>query len=75
MVYLWLCCEGWQRFGPFQHLNISASVISDESEEVVAVRTAEGGWHTPGVYCCYSWRANAVVTSTADHPYPMRGQA
>jgi len=74
VLYLWLCCEGWQRFGPFRHLNFSATAITDEEEQIVVSLDAEGVWRTPGIYCCYRWRS-PMVTSTETHPHPARGKA
>jgi hypothetical protein len=74
VLYLWLCCEGWQSFGPFQHLHISATTITDEEEQVVAFRDDEGVWYTPGIFCCYRWRS-PMVTPSPIHPHPNRGKA
>ena len=46
-VYLWLNCEGWMSFGPFESLVFEdrADLILDSSEKIVAWREA-GGWRT-----------------------------
>jgi hypothetical protein len=38
MMYLHLCCEGWQRFGPFRWLSLQdrEGVLVDEDGVVIA---------------------------------------
>ena len=74
MIYLHLCCEGWRVFGPFRHLTLLATVITDEEDRVVAFIDGEGAWRTPGIWINYAWRT-PMVTATEHHPHPNRGKA
>ena len=73
MVYLHLCCEGWRAFGPFRHLTLLATAITDQEDRVVAFRDGGGSWRTPGIWINYAWRT-PMVTATEDHPHPLLGK-
>lgn len=59
MVYLWMECEGWQRFGPFIVVRIMPKEIQDENGNVLAVRDGDC-WRSVGRFEGYAW-SKAVV--------------
>ncbi len=72
-MYLWLCCEGWVRFGPFAwlYLDQNRQLIRDQELGVVARHDGT------------SWRADKaegmhfseiMITRTPDHPHPNTGE-
>lgn len=73
MLYLWLTCEGWERFGPFKWLrfNDANRLITDQDGNVVA--SFDGNcWRTPGKkYKEFGW-SDPMITSSAKHPHPMQ---
>lgn len=74
-LYLWLNCEGWERFGPFEWLsfNDDAGVIADSTGSVIARRRNHGGWfvNRPGLrdmrFC------DPMITTSDVHPHPVNG--
>lgn len=72
-VYLWLCCEGWARFGPFPWLRFDDErrAILDDQGQAIAVRSGDG-WHTPGSHPGYHWY-DPTVTASPTHPHPNSG--
>lgn len=74
MVYLHLCCEGWRAFGPFKHLTLLATAITDDEDRVICFRDGDGAWRTPGIFINYVWRT-PMVSSSEEHPHPARGKA
>jgi len=74
MMYLHLCCEGWQRFGPFQWLSLQnqEGVIVDQDGQVVARREAHC-WRTVAPqFEGYGWE-NPTITVGPKHPHPNSG--
>jgi hypothetical protein len=68
-VSLWLCCEGWVRFGPFAWLRFDErATILDDRGKAVAVR-AGGGWYTPGSHQGYH-SSNPMVSASPRRPHP-----
>ncbi len=71
-VYLWLCCEGWMRFGPFEWLRFDdvTSTISESTGKVVAWR--EGGrWLVPSSGGAgMAFDDNYMITTSPRHPDP-----
>lgn len=72
-LYLWLNCEGWVPFGPFEWLRFDdgKNAILDEKGNVIAVRDGNG-WSTPGQYEGFAWQ-NAMVTASPRHPHLNHG--
>jgi len=74
-VYLWLCCEGWMRFGPYESLHFDAKhhIVTDEGEKVAyCVRSYfDFNWHTPGEYQGFCWK-RPVITTACSEPYADR---
>ena len=73
-VYLWLNCEGWVRFGPFEWLRFDDEprTIRDQDGNVLAQFDGTD-WHTLGEeYAGFHWR-NPMVTASGRHPHPMYG--
>lgn len=47
-VYLWLCCEGWMKLGPFEWLRFDderQAILGPDGEEVA--KKADGYWRMP----------------------------
>jgi hypothetical protein len=74
MMYLHLCCEGWQRFGPFQWLSLQdrEGVIVDEKGVVIAKRE-EGGWLAIDPRFEGATWENPTITIGPEHPHPNGG--
>jgi hypothetical protein len=72
-VYLWLCCEGWVRFGPFPWLRFDdeRGAILDDTGRAIAIRIGDG-WQTPDSHQGYCW-SNPTVTASPRHPHPHSG--
>lgn len=64
-VYLWLCCEGWMKFGPFEWLRFDDerhAILGQDGEEV-------GQWRVPGEKW-QDWRfSNPTITWSPVHPH------
>ena len=73
-LYLHLCCEGWQRFGPFEWLSFQDEprAIVDEDGSVIA--TWDGlTWRTSDPrFQKYAW-SNPTITIGSRHPHPKSG--
>jgi len=72
-LYLWGCCEGWVKFGPFEWVTLTEdrSAYLDQRGEVIMEWDQQvGGWRAPG--SGMSMRT-PVVTSSAKHPRPKSG--
>ena len=71
-VYLWLTCEGWVRFGPFDWVSLRTDdwTYLNEKGEGIA-RWEQGGWRALGRRAEGYGKArfrNPVVTATRTHP-------
>jgi hypothetical protein len=73
-VYLWLCCEGWMRFGPFEWLRFddTESTIIDPDGEVVAKMT-NGYWVVSSGQGGGMQFSNPTITSSREHPHRNSG--
>ena len=72
MLYVWLNCEGWKRYGPFRHISVVGTAVVDENGSVIASREGDF-WRTPDLFVNYCWRSLMVTASEDDHPHPNRG--
>ena len=70
-VFLWLCCEGWVRLGPFVFLKLIDNGFIDETGNLIAFKKGEC-WHTPGRFAACCWHS-PLITSTGEHPHPGHG--
>ena len=73
-VYLWLCCEGWMKFGPFDWLRFDderQAVLGPDDEEVA--KKSGGQWRVPGE----KWQgwgfSDPTITTTPVHPHKNSG--
>ena len=76
LVYLWLCCEGWLRFGPYEWLSKDeeknayigplGQVLAFWDEEESCWRASEEKYKS-WVFC------NPMITASRRHPAPMYG--
>lgn len=73
MLYVWLNCEGWKRYGPFLHVSVLGTDVVDEDGNVIASREGDF-WRTPDLFVNYCWRY-LMLTASEDHPHPNRGAA
>ena len=72
-MYLWLNCEGWVRFGPFEWLRFDdpRTIRDQDGEDVAWFDGAD--WRTlDDRYQGYQWR-NPMITVSSRHPHPARG--
>jgi len=73
--YLWLCCEGWERLGPFEWLRLDDAngVIVDQTGQVVARKRSSEGWfvNRQGLRECRF--SNPTITTDSKHPHPDSG--
>jgi hypothetical protein len=74
-LYLWVCCEGWQRLGPFDWVALSEdglSFVDQTGAPVLIYDRNYRGWRNPKrpamVY------RTPMVTSQRKHPRPMSGE-
>ena len=65
-MFLWLCCEGWVRFGPYGGLRFDEAhnVITDTGEPVAIFN---GGrdlhWQTPKSHTGFRWERPVITTA------------
>jgi len=73
-VYLWLNCEGWERFGPFQWLRFEDSPlrIGDQDGNVIAEFDGSDWLSTHEKYRNHRWRC-PMITASPQHPHPFHG--
>jgi hypothetical protein len=73
-VYLWLNCEGWERFGPFQSLRFDnpALRICDQDGNVIAEFDGTDWLTKDEKYRNFRW-VNPMITASPQHPHPMHG--
>lgn len=73
-VYVWFCCEGWLRFGPFEWLRFDDDFERIYDERGAPVAEREGRcWrvlHPDGRGLLFS---NPTITSTKKHPHMNSG--
>ena len=74
VVYLWLNCEGWERFGPFQWLRFEDSPlrICDQDANVIAEFDGTDWLTTHEKYRNYRW-CLPMITASPQHPHPLHG--
>ena len=73
-VYLWLCCEGWMKFGPFEWLRFDderQAILGPDGEAVA--KKSGGQWRVPGE----EWQgwgfSNPTITTRPAHPHKDSG--
>ena len=73
-VYLWLCCEGWMRFGPFEWLRFddTENAIIGPGGEVL-VKKLDGYWRVPGGQGAGMPFSNPTITSGPVHLHRKSG--
>jgi hypothetical protein len=80
VVYLWLRCEGWRRFGPYDglHFNTAHDIVTD-SGKFVAYHRGNVRWRTPGPGERFLWCQPILTTAWrgpyADRVYVVHGPA
>lgn len=73
-VYLWLCCEGWMRFGPFEWLRIDdkTATISDSNGKVIAIKQG-AHWFVPAGRGSNTPFDDLMITTRPVHPHNNSG--
>lgn len=69
-VYLWLCCEGWVKFGPFEWLRFDderQAILGPDGEEVA--KKLGGRWEVPGEKWQGGGFSDPTITSSPIHPH------
>lgn len=73
-VYLWLCCEGWMKVGPFEWLRFDderQAILGPDGREIA--KKTDGIWRVPegrGAGMAFS---NPTITMMPVHPHKNRG--
>lgn len=74
-LYLWLCCEGWMKFGPFEWLRFDderQAILGPDGAEVA--KKVDGCWRVPEE----KWQgwafSDPTVTTTPVHPHRNSGE-
>jgi hypothetical protein len=69
-LYLWLCCEGWMRFGPFKWLRFDderQAIVGPDRDEVA--KKMDGFWRVSGE----KWQgwgfSDPTITTTPQRPH------
>lgn len=73
-VYLWLCCEGWMKFGPFEWLRFDderQAILGPEGELVA--KKSDGYWRVPDGRGKDMQFSNPTITTTPVHRHPKSG--
>jgi hypothetical protein len=73
-LYLHLCCEGWQRFGPFEWLSFQdhPRAIVDADGTTIAAWDGECWRNSDPKFVDYAW-INPTITFGPRHPHPNQG--
>jgi hypothetical protein len=73
-VYLWLNCEGWQRFGPFVWLRFESDLlrVCDQDAHTIAEFDGSDWLTTDEEYRNYRWRC-PMITASPQHPHRLHG--
>lgn len=73
-VYLWLNCEGWERFGPFQWLEFEDGPLRICDQDANVIAEFDGSdWLTPHEkYRNHRWQC-PMITASPQHPQPFHG--
>jgi len=69
-IYLWLCCEGWMKFGPFEWLRFDderQAILGPDGEEVA--KKSDGCWRMPDGRGKGMQFSNPTITSSPTHPH------
>lgn len=69
-LYLWLCCEGWMRFGPFEWLRFDderQAIIGPDGAEVA--KNVDGQWRVSVGRGEGMQFSNPTITTTPVHPH------
>lgn len=69
-VYLWLCCDGWMKFGPFEWLRFDderQAILDPEGEEIA--KKTDGYWRVPDGRGKGMQFSNPTITSSPIHPH------
>jgi hypothetical protein len=74
VIYLWLNCEGWVRFGPFQSLWFEDTPlrICDQDSNVIAEFDGSDWLTTHEQHRNVRWRS-PMITASSRHPHPNHG--
>ena len=76
-LYLWLCNEGWMRFGPFQWIGLTQEnrVYADEQgQPIIYCSPYDNSWR-PADCTDENFRGHSpMITSSRKHPAPMQGE-
>jgi len=69
-VYLWFCCEGWMKFGPFEWLRFDdqSQAILGPNGEVVA-KKIDGYWQMPSGRGEGMQFSDPTITTSPIHPH------
>jgi hypothetical protein len=74
-MYLWLCCEGWVRFGAYDDLRFDAThnIVAGEMDLIAVFRPWGSGlrWETPNGHQGFRWETPVFTTSSIG-PYVDR---
>ena len=73
-VYVWVCCEGWNRLGPFEWVTLTEDGQSfvDETGTFILINDPyQHCWRDPK-HPGISYRT-PMVTTQRKHPHPMSG--
>lgn len=69
-VYLWLCCEGWMKYGPFEWLRFDddlQAILGPDGEEIA--KKTDGYWRVSGERGKGMEFSNPTITSSPVHPH------
>jgi hypothetical protein len=73
-VYLWLCCDGWMKFGPFEWLRFDderQAILGPDGEEVA--KKTDGYWHVTSGRGEGMQFSDPTITTTPVHPHRNSG--
>ena len=71
-VYLWLCCEGWMKFGPFEWLRFDeqTSAFSESTGKIVAWKEGKRWFIPTGRGAGMAYDESFMITTSPRHPDP-----
>jgi len=71
-VYLWLRCEGWMKFGPFEWLRFDehTSTISESTGKIVAWKEGKRWFVPSGRGAGMAYDESFMITNSPRHPDP-----
>ena len=73
-IYLWLFCEGWCKFGPYEWLRFDedGSIVDQDGNVIAKKDQNRPVWKTIETHSMFEW-SNPTINTSLLHPHPNSG--